>query len=307
MAGATVFVAGSLHYDVVVNAPHLPRRDETVPGTGVALVCGGKGGNQAVAAARQGATTAMAGRVGDDLFGERLLAHLDAAGVDRRAVQIESGAASGMSVAIVEANGDYGAVIVSGANLAIDAGAVAVPATARVVLLQNEIPEAVNVRVACAARAAGARVMLNAAPWRELPRGLLADVDLLLLNRVEAAALAGCRDLSPATLAETIAALPAAFPDLIVTFGAAGAVYCSRARDPYHQPAFAVDVVSSHGAGDVFAGALAARLADAEPMAGALRYAAAAAALHVATPLAQRASITPAQVRIFMAPARARD
>ena len=119
-----VIVCGSLHLDIMVDAPHLPRLDETAVGKAWRQVCGGKGGNQAVQAARHGAKTAMIGCVGEDDFGARLTANLDAAGVDRSGIGVDRRAGSGMSVAIVDKNGDYGAVIVSGANLALDAGAI---------------------------------------------------------------------------------------------------------------------------------------------------------------------------------------
>ncbi len=156
---------------------------------------GGKGGNQAVAAARMGARVAMAGRVGRDRFGGMILAALDEAGVERSGV-LEMDGASGMSVAIVDARGDYGAVIVSGVNREI--GDVAVP-SAKVVVLQNEVPEAVNLAVAEAA--GDARVVLNAAPAREVDARLMARVDVLVVNRGEAAALAGVADPEAAAVA----------------------------------------------------------------------------------------------------------
>lgn len=179
----SVFVCGSLHLDVIVEAPGLPRLDETVVGAGVRFAFGGKGGNQAVAAARMGAATAMAGRVGGDAFGATLLAGLANAGIDASGIQHDDGA-SGMSVAIVRQDGGYGAVIVSAANLRIDADRIAVPATARVVVLQNEVPEAVNLAVARKGRGFGATVILNAAPARTVSRDLLAATDLLVVNRV---------------------------------------------------------------------------------------------------------------------------
>ncbi|MDH3264281.1 MAG: PfkB family carbohydrate kinase, partial [Paracoccaceae bacterium] len=114
----SVWVVGSLHLDVIVEAPRLPRLDETLVGQGVSYRLGGKGGNQAVAAARMGAEVAMAGAVGSDAFAETLLAELDRAGVDRAGVARLPGA-SGMSVAILDATGGYGAVIVSAANLVV--------------------------------------------------------------------------------------------------------------------------------------------------------------------------------------------
>ncbi len=147
----SLLVVGALHLDVVLQAPHLPGRDETVSGTSVNYVFGGKGGNQAVAAARLGAPVQFAGRTGADVFGDMLRETLVASGVVTAQLQEDSGA-SGMSAAIVDAQGDYGAVIVSAANLNIDALRIRIPDGTRLVLLQNEIPEAVNVTVARSAR-----------------------------------------------------------------------------------------------------------------------------------------------------------
>jgi ribokinase len=271
--GPEVFVVGALHLDVVVDAPHLPALDETVVGSAVAYRFGGKGGNQAVAAARMGARVAMAGRVGRDRFGGMILAALDEAGVERSGV-LEVDGASGMSVAIVDARGDYGAVIVSGVNREI--GDVAVPASARVVVLQNEVPEAVNLSVAAAAGAA--RVVLNAAPAREVDARLMARVDVLVVNRGEAAAMARTGDPEAAAVA-----LRAKGPDVvIVTLGGEGLVSASG-EGVVRMAAPRVEVVSSHGAGDAFTGALAARLARGDGLAEALRFAQGAAALTVAT------------------------
>ena len=119
VAGWDVIVCGSLHLDIVVDAPRLPRLDETAVGSSWKKVCGGKGGNQAVQAARAGARAAMIGRVGRDDFGDMLRANLARESVDTSAISRDETQGSGMSVAIVEAQGEYGAVIVSGANLSL--------------------------------------------------------------------------------------------------------------------------------------------------------------------------------------------
>jgi ribokinase len=288
--GPEVFVVGALHLDVVVDAPHLPALDETVVGSGVAYRFGGKGGNQAVAAARMGARVAMAGRVGRDRFGEMILAALDAGEVERSGVLAVEGA-SGMSVAIVDARGDYGAVIVSGVNREI--AAVAVPSGTSVVVLQNEVPEAVN--LAAAAAAGAARVILNAAPARPVPAGLMARVDVLVVNRGEAAALAGVADPEAAAVA-----LRAQGPGVvIVTLGAEGLVAASG-DGVLRMAAPKVEVVSTHGAGDAFTGALAARLATGDALAEALGFAQGAAALTVATDPERRRELTEGKVRAFL-------
>lgn len=286
MSAPSILVVGALHLDVVVTAERLPRLDETLPGRAVDYVVGGKGANQALAVARACGRAAMAGRVGEDAFADTLLAALDAAGVDRRQVRRTPGA-SGMSVAIVDARGGYGAVIVSAANLALRADEIAVPRGTALVLLQNEIPEAVNLAVAHAARAAGARVVLNAAPARALPDALWAALDLLVVNRGEAAVLTGVAEaaLDPAAAAMALRARgPAA---VIVTLGADGLVGATR-DGAFAQPAHRVRVASTHGAGDAFLGALAAAWAGGADLAAAAEAGQASAARHVATPTAER-------------------
>lgn len=281
-----VLVVGSLHRDVVVDAPRLPRLDETLPGTGFRLVLGGKGANQAVAAARMGARTAMAGRVGRDDFGDDLLAGLDSAQVDRTHVAVDAGAGSGMSVAIVTEGGEYGAVIVSGANLAMhaeDAISAMRALKPRVVLIQNEVPAEVNRAAAAEAAATGATAVWNAAPAREPDNALIANVSVLLVNRVEAAKMAGLPVDSPDDAMTAAQRLGATTRDTIVTLGAAGAIHAAPDGTLTPIPAIAVAAKSAHGAGDMFAGALAARLAAGETVRDALSFATAAAALFVSS------------------------
>ena len=271
-----VAVVGSLHLDIMVAAPRLPGRDETLIGSSWHYKCGGKGGNQAVAAARFGARTAFGGQTGQDDFGERLRANLVAAGVDITHVGVDATQGSGMSVAISEAGGEYGAVVVSGANLTIDPTAAAARWSAlwntRVLLLQNEIPEAVSLAAAQAAKAKGARIVLNAAPARKMSPAFLALVDVLVVNRVEAAMLSGEDDMATA-----LAALHATTRDVVLTRGGDGLMLMTRDGGRVDIPALPVKLVSSHGAGDCFCGALAARLAAGDGIEAACRFATEAA------------------------------
>ena len=272
-----VIVCGSLHLDIMVHGPHLPHLDETVVGTAWGRACGGKGGNQAVQAARQGARTAFIGRIGDDEFGTRLTANLAAAGVDHSCVSVDAAAGSGMSVAIVDANGDYGAVIVSGANLAIDPGTVGANwnrlGGARVLVLQNEISHAVNVAAAQAARAAGAKVVFNAAPARPSGDDLLELVDVLVVNRVEAEMLSGFPVSDRASARTALGPLSATARAVVVTLGSGGLVVIAEDQVPVEIEARPVTVVSSHGAGDCFLGAFASRLAAGDAVPEACRFA----------------------------------
>jgi len=288
-----VFVTGSLHLDVILNAPRLPRLDETLIGSAVNYAFGGKGGNQALAAAQMGATVSMAGRVGDDAFGAQLLARLDSANIERSQILQRPGA-SGMSAAIVDANGNYGAVVVSAANLAIDPADITLPADTALLVLQNEIPESVNLTLAAAAQTRAIPVMLNAAPVRQMSDTYPTLIRHLILNRIEAQDMTGQTD--PNAAARTLIAQ--GYGSVIVTLGGDG-LLCATAAGVTSHPAFKVDVISTHGAGDAFVGALAAQLVASQPLENALVFAQAAAALHVATPVDQRAGITPNTVAAF--------
>jgi ribokinase len=294
MGSPLVLVVGSLHHDVIVRADRLPMLDETLPGSDVEYVFGGKGGNQAIAAMLHGAPTSMAGRVGDDPPGRLVLAHLDAVGVDRSMVKVDNVLSTGMSVAIVTAGGDYAAVIVSAANLAIDATGIEIPQAAKILLIQNEVPAAVNVDVASKAKAAGMTVILNAAPVREADPGLLDLVDVLIVNRVEAAAMSGQSCDTPEEASKAVRRLATDRRASLVTMGAGGVVLSCGGDPARHEPAHKVVAVSTHGAGDLFTGALAARLALGFDMPDAIRYAQAAAALHVSRH--DRRAVTPADV-----------
>lgn len=287
--------AGSLHHDVIVEAPGLPRVDQTLPGTAVRTAFGGKGGNQAAAAARAGAEVHMAGAVGSDDAAMLLRVALDEAGVRRAGVQTHPGA-SGMSVAISLPDGGYGAVIVSGANLLFRAEAVTFPRRCEMLVLQSEIPEAANLYLAQRARSAGMRVVLNAAPARPVSAELLRCLDLLVVNRGEAADLLGRAEagLTPSAAAADLRALGAAA--VIVTLGGDGLVL-AEARAAVRQAARTVKVVSSHGAGDAFIGALSAEWARGAALPAAAAFGQAAAALHVSLPVDQRAGIDMQAIR----------
>lgn len=291
-----VTVFGSLHYDIMVDAPDRPRKGETVTGHAWHPKCGGKGGNQAVSAARAGARSAMIGAVGDDDFGRALLANLDRAKVDRRFVRVATGAGSGMSVAIFDAGGDYGAVIVSGSNLTLGekdiAGASGMIAQTAVLLLQNEVPEAANIAAARAVKAQGGRVVLNAAPARKLSEELIGLVDILVVNAIEAEFLAGMAVVETLDgAAQAARRLVDLCPVVIVTAGGEGVACCDRTGEAFALPAIPVKLVSTHGAGDEFVGALAAALARGEGMRAAVTAANAASALLVSTPEAERQGI----------------
>lgn len=281
-----VVVVGSLHYDIMVDAPDRPRKGETVTGYAWRPKFGGKGGNQAVSAAKAGAETRMAGAVGADEFGRFLLAGLGTGGVDASRVARLPDTGSGMSVAIADAGGDYGAVIVSGANLRVDPAAFTEPGLwqgARALILQNEMPDATNVAAARAARAAGAAVCLNAAPYRPLSGELAELIDVLVINAIEAEELGSLAVIDLVSAAAAAKVLAGQFPAVVVTAGGEGVAGMRRGEDPVALPALPVTLVSTHGAGDAFVGAVVTALAAGHPFADCLRSANAAAAAHVST------------------------
>jgi len=275
----SLLVAGSLHLDVVLRAPHLPGLDETVSGSSVDYVFGGKGGNQAISAVRMGTKVHFAGRAGSDLFGDMIRETLAASGMGLSQLQRDDGP-SGMSAAIVDANGEYGAVIVSAANLNIESHEVAVPEGTSLVLLQNEIPDDVNLAVALKAKASGAKVWLNAAPAREISNDLVEVIDLLIVNKVEAEFYAGAGFVL----------------NLLKTLGGKGVSY-----NGVRYSGFPVDVVSTHGAGDMFVGALASQVVLGTNMVDAIKFAQAAAALHVSSQLDVRKKLNIQAATTFLA------
>ena len=281
---ATALVVGSLHYDIMVETAHLPRRDETAIGRRWYPKFGGKGGNQAVALRQHGVPTRMAGAVGDDEFGRFLRAHLRRHEVNDEFVTNMAETGSGISVALQDPGGDYAAAIVSGANMHIVPAAMTNPALWQnigLLVLQNEVPEAVNQTAAAEARARGLPVLLNAAPFRPLPAALLANVTHLIVNAVEAEMLGSPPVTSLASAAQAAKHLSTLAPHVIVTAGAYGLAVCTNA-ETVSIPAEVVKVVSTHGAGDTFIGALAAALMHGADLTDAAQSAAHSAARHVA-------------------------
>ena len=223
---------------------------------------GGKGGNQAVAAAKLGAEVRMVAAVGQDGFADELIAGLEAAGVDHNEVKrVDTG--SGMSVAIIDSDGDYSAVVVSGSNALIDTSIVTNPdlyTDASVLLLQNEIPAATNLAAAKAARASNVRVIWNAAPMRPDNESLLHEVDLIIVNAIEAEQFTGLKVTRLNEAKNAALKLCELDVDAVVTAGAAGCAWASKSGTAKQLAAQRVDNAQAHGAGDVFCGALAARL-----------------------------------------------
>lgn len=286
MTAATVAVLGSSNMDLVVSVPRAPERGETVPGHEFRTVPGGKGANQAVAAARAGGRVAMIGAVGSDPLGVRLRAALEEAGVDTANLRTAEGSSGTAHITVDDAGGNS-IVVVPGANATVTdltAPDEAVIAGADVLLLQLETPVESAVAAATAARRHGVRTVLTPAPARPLPPGLLAATGLLVPNEHEAAALTGRTDphAAAAVLLEQV-------PEVVITLGAAGCLYASRDTGDLALPALPVTAVDSTGAGDAFVGALSVALGEGRAMPEALVWASCAAALSVQRPGASTA------------------
>jgi ribokinase len=272
-AGAAVVVVGAVNVDRVLTVERLPRPGESVIAAQVLRAHGGKGANQAVAAAGAGARTWLVACVGSDADGEGALAHLAARGVEVAEVARDGEAPTGLAVVTTaSAERENQIVAVLGANARLDPGHVraavgralagAGPGPAPTVLVSLGVPDAAVVAAAQAAREHGARLVLVPAPFRALPAELSAGADdgVLLPNEHEARRLLGCAPADPDALRRAWRASPAgAWGALVVTLGARGAALVS-ADDGGLVPAPAVDAVDTTGAGDAFAGTLAAAL-----------------------------------------------
>lgn len=268
-------VLGSINADLVLEVARLPRPGETALCPGWRLAHGGKGANQATAAARLGGRVRFVGRIGPDPWGPVLRQGLIEAGVEVDALAA-SERPSGTAVIAVEPSGENLILVASGANLDVSLdqlGPIGLgPGTT--LLCQNEIPTAVTLAALARARVAGARTILNLAPAAALPEGALDPVDLLIVNQHEAATLIGrpCEPLEAAT------ALAAPGRSCVLTLGAAGALAVGP-EGGWRVPSLAVRPIDTTGAGDTFVGALAAGLDGGVPLPEALARASIAAGL----------------------------
>ncbi|HLJ67406.1 MAG TPA: ribokinase [Chloroflexota bacterium] len=278
-----ITVVGSANMDLIARVSRLPEPGETVLGTEFRRVPGGKGANQAVAAARAGSEVRFVGRVGNDMYGTALVENLEDTGVDVRHVQSDDATPTGTALIAVDELGQNTIIVLGGANAAlspndVDAAAPSVTESALLVL-QLEIPLATVARAADVAAGAGARIVLNASPPRPLESSLLRQVDVLVVNEVEVGRLSGMgAPVDPETAARLL--LDRGPKAVVVTLGSDGAVVVTRQTET-SIPAVPVEVIDSTGAGDAFAGNLAHALESGDDLVKATRFACAAASLSV--------------------------
>ena len=307
-----VAVVGSLNIDLVCHATRRPDKGETLIGDAFDIFTGGKGFNQATAAARLGAEVTLIGSVGTDAFGEMLLTATKNEHIDSRFVRKRTDTGTGVATIVIEPDGDNSIIVVPRANMAltttdIDAAADRI-ADADVLLLQLETPIVASAHAAAIAKGSkkngGTTVILNPAPAQPLPDNLLASVDILTPNQSETEFLSGMQISNDEAARTAAAALRARMVDtaraaVVLTLGAQGALILT-ATTSERIPALSVDAVDTTGAGDAFCGALATALASGETLREAIAFANAAGAVAVTVIGATPSMPTRAKVDLLM-------
>lgn len=280
-----VIVVGSANVDFVVQTPHIPRPGETVLGHSFVMAMGGKGANQAVGAARLGASVLFIARVGTDIFGDQCLQAYRAEGIDTSYVTRDPEEATGVALIAVAADGENSITVASGANMRLLPEYVEAAREAFVqadaLVMPLEVPLDTVLAAARLAREHGVKVVLNPAPARTLPRELLQLVDVLTPNRIELAQLAGVAErdiltLSDAQLGQVLLGL--GVNRGVITLGAEGALVIEQ-REVVRVPAFRVKAIDTTAAGDAFNAGLAVALGQGHDLHTAARYASACGAL----------------------------
>jgi ribokinase len=302
--GAKIAVVGSLNMDLVVRAPHMPIPGETIIGSDFRTIPGGKGANQAVAAARLGAEVTMIGRVGDDDFGRAQLRNLGELDIDTTHVMVDPAAATGIALITLDASGQNSIVLAPGANMRltkedINAAQGAI-VQSDVLVLQLESPLEVVAHAIEIAYTEGVNVILNPAPARPLPKETLASLDYLIPNESETALLTGVEVVDIHSAKEAAERLrEEGVGTVVLTLSDRGA-FLASAEESVHVPGYEVEVVDTTAAGDAFVGGFAVALAQGQNLAEAVRYANASGALAVTRLGAQPSLPTRQEVEEFM-------
>lgn len=279
----SIIVFGSINMDLVTKTPRLPVAGETLTGYEFFTAGGGKGANQAVAAARLGISTQIVGRLGNDDFGRQLLRHLQAAGVQTDGVLVDETTSSGVAVITVDDAGENNIIIIGGANGRLNETDVErlrsrLPGAAAL-LMQLEIPMATVQLAAQVAHSAGVPVILDPAPAQDIPDDLYPLIDIITPNQLEASQLVGFPvDGQEAARQASAELQQRGVSTVIVKLGDRG-VFCATAEETFFVPAFSVQAVDTVAAGDAFNGALAVALAQGRLLREAVVWGAVAGAL----------------------------
>lgn len=284
-----ILVVGSLNMDLVATVVKLPEKGETIFGKTFTTFPGGKGGNQAVAAAKLGANVTMVGTVGQDDFGKKLLHSLSQSGVDTSYIA-SAEISTGIALITVDKNGANSIVVVPGANSVCGPNEIELALTAvegpGILLVQNEIPEETVEYAIKSAKKQGWLTILNPAPARLITDELLSILDIIIPNETEAAILTGSKTGSEEGAAQVLLDRGAAA--VIITLGSKGVLYCTAVQK-HHICAYEVQAVDTTAAGDAYVGALATALSEGRTMLESAKFASAVAAIAVTRQGAQPA------------------